>query len=543
MKSLFLIITKIIILLSLSSLLLSTTSANTTKKQEIDLSNSSYIPITYTRLDVREEHIFLNPKESITYNAPLKMDDFHFTRTHTTIGASNPQFLREMTMDLFVETYNYWGENLGAWTDNNNFTLTNPKEETQELFLKINNRYSRRRYVTDNIEGNQHTITFKTDTPTDRVYVYWGFAAALKDLEVNGTKTNESDMISSNETPIMMEYTFRAASFRLPSPTKIENSTFKIVIEDLNLPERPNSPRINAWIYPETTITLHPNQQFDFQIPGIQGWSYSNAGFASNITPSMYPTPYPFEVTNLAIWNPQENPVSTTPTDMNFGIRNLSNQTYQLASYPTLYYWQNQTAIEYTHQTSKTKTAITHTYSVNISDTTVDSHLGLKGHYLTFGATGKTIKFDAPEKVGKFSNSYIPLKEGTYTLTTIEPKIEHNTSINTNDLNLTTIININVTYDQDPYANAKITINQKGIFTQKTYETTTNEKGQATITIYSGLPDIEELEIHIKKDNYNNITHIVNLTIGSLWIALIAITVLGTIIIVIYKYKTKNSST
>ena len=291
-----------------------------------DPTNYNIIPLTYTILEEKEEHIFLDSKESITFNAPLNLKEFHFTRTHATIGSPNSLFLREMNTDLFIETYNYWGENLGGWTDNNEFTIINPKEEKQELFLKISNRYSHRNYVKGFFSGIEHTINFKTQYPADRVSVNWGFTASLKILEINGTQINVADMLSLNNVSIMTEYTFRGISFLMPSPWKIEKTTFNIVIEEIDLPERPNSPRINAWIYPETVVTLNAHQQFDYQIPEIEGWSYSNAGFASNVTPSLHPTPYPFELINLAVWNPNENPVSTTPIDMNFGIRNISNK-------------------------------------------------------------------------------------------------------------------------------------------------------------------------------------------------------------------------
>lgn len=508
--------------------------------QKQNLSNnvtSNIISLIYTRLEEREEHIYLDAHESVTFTAPLEMESFQFKRTHVTIDATNRPFLKELKMDLYVETYNYWGDNVGAWTDNNNFSLTNPGEEDQELFLKISNRYGCRRYVMDNIEGTQHFIAFTTDIVADRISVNWGVPAALKYLEVNGTEIDVSDLSKVSQSRIMMEYTFRGASFRLPSSLKVNYTSFTIIVEEIELPQRPNSPRINAWIYPERVIKLNPGQEFSFEIPEIEGWAYSNGGFASNVTPSMYPTTYPFELINLAVWNWDETPVSTTPVDMNFGIRNLSNESYTLSFYPTLYYWQNQTGITYSHETNITETSIHHTYHVNISDASVDADLGLGGHYLSFGATGKTVRFDAPEPVGKFSNSYIPLKKGSYLLETVEPRIKSNVSINVDDTSLTAKLDICVMYDGNPYANAEINVLQKGTFTNRTYETSTNENGWASLKVHAVGPEIEKLEIYIKKDAYNYTTHNTTIIVGTLWIALIISAFILLTLLLIYYLK------
>ena len=480
---------------------------------------ASIIPLTYRRLEEREEHIYLGPRESVTFSAPHQSEGLKFERTHVIMDATNRLFLKEVGTDLYVETYNYWGGDVGAWTQNDNFTLTNPSGENQELFLKISNEYSSTRYVTDIVNGTQHSITFTTDTAANTVRLSWGFFGALKYLEINGSQVDVSDVSSNNRLPIMLEYTGFGARFDLHPPLIIYNTAFTIRLEERDLPPNPQSPRIGAWMYQHKVITLNPYQEFLVEVPNVKGWTYRNGLINSNLTVSMYPVPYPFKLVNLAVWNPEENPISATPLDTTFGIRNLSNKTHHVSFDTTLFYWQNQTGMTYSHQINTTETSIYHKLSINVSDASVGAELGLKGQYLSFGSTGKTLRYDAPDPVGRFRGSYIPLKEGSYTLVTMEPRIASNITVNVDDLHLSATLNFSVIYDGDPYANAKITVLQRGMFTTTTYETLSDKNGRASIIVRANVPEVEGLDITVTKDAYNYEKKIISVAVGTLWIS------------------------
>jgi len=478
------------------------------------------VPLTYTIYEEREEHIYLSPRASVTFSAPQQSGGCKFTGTDVIMNATNRLFLKEIGTDLYVETYDYWGGNLGAWTPNNNFTLTNTGEEIQELFLKIINRYSRRAFIKDVVNGTQHSIKFTTDTVANTVRVTWGFFGALKYLEVNGSQVDVSDVSSTIRHPIMFEHLLYGARFDLHPPLRIYSTSFTLKLEERALPPNPQSPRIAAMMIQNNVITLNPYQEFLFQVPNVNGWTFSNGLISSNITLAMYPTPYPFKLVNLAVWNPEETPVLATLLDTTFGIRNLSNKTYRLSFDTTLYYWQNQTSMTYSHQVNITETSIYHKLSINVSDASIGAELGLRGQYLIFGSAGKTLRYDAPDPVGRFEGSYIPLREGSYILITKEPRIASNVTVSVDDLHLSATLNFSVIYDGSPYANAKITVLQKGVFTSATYETSSDENGKASIIVRANGPEVEELDITVSKDAYNYAKKVITFAVGTLWIAI-----------------------
>lgn len=486
------------------------------------------VPVTYIRLEEKEHHIYLNPGESAKFTAPNQSEGFKFRGTQIIMDATNRSFLKEIKTDLYVESHNYWDGSLGAWTPNTNFTLTNPSRETQELFLKTINRYSRRTYVLDTVNGTEHFITFRTEAPADRVKMNWGFFGALKHLEVNGSQVDVSNVSSFNQLPIMLEHISFGCSFHLPNPSRIQNTVFSLRLEERGLLPPPKSPHIVAMMIQHSVITLNPFQEFFFEAPKVPGWTYSYGVLYGNLTPSLYPTPYPFKLVNLALWNPEEKPVSATPIDTNFGIRNLSNKTYHLSFDIALYYWQNKTGTTFSHQTNVTENSIYHKICVNVSDAGVGAESGLTAQYLVFGSKGKTLSYDAPDPIGRFEDAYIPLKEGSYTLITMEPQIVPNITVNFDDLHLSATLNISVTYDEDPYANAEITVLQKGMITRTNYKTYTDETGRASITVRANVPGIQELDITIAKDTHNHTKQTINIAVGILWI-LAAVLAVGTI--------------
>jgi len=514
---------EIVVLPFLLSGLFSSVYLNRVENQKPWFSNdliTRIVPLTYTRLEEREEHIYLGPRESVPFSASNPSEGFKFRGTDVIMDATNRLFLREISTDLYVETYDYWDGNLGAWTPNNIFTVTNPGGEIQELFLKIINRYSRTTYVTDIANGTEHSIAFTTDTAADRVIVSWGFFGALKYLEVNGSQVDVSDVASFNRSSIMLENFPYASAFHLPHPLRIQNTTFVIKLEERKLPMRPESPCIAAILINNDVITLNPRQEFLFEIPEVEGWTYSNGALFCNVTPSIYPTPYPFKLVNLAVWNPEETPVSATPLDTTFGIRNLSNKTYHVTFDTALYYCQNQTGLTYSHQiVNSTETWIYHKLSVNVSNAKVGAELGFKGQYLMFGSTGKIIRYDAPDPVGRFEGSYIPLKKGSFTLITMEPRITSNITISVDDLHLSATLNLIVMYDGAPYANAKISVLQRGMFTSANYESSTDENGIANIVVRASGPEVESLDITVTKDAFNYEKKIITVTVGTLWIS------------------------
>lgn len=498
--------------------------------------NVNAVPVTFIRHEEEEHHIYLSPGEPATFSAPTPSDGFRFTSTQIIMNAANQSFLKEIEMDLYIQSYDYWNGSLGAWTPNSSFTLTNPIREEQELFLKIINRYSRGTYALDMINGTEHSITFKTDDAADRVMMNWGFSGVLKSLEVNGSQVDVSNVSSFNQLPIMLEYLSYRGSLHLPHPRRIRNTVFSLRLEETDPPPPPQSPHIAAILIQQHVITLNPTQEFLFQVPEVAGWSYSYGVFYGNLTSSKYPTPYPFQLINLALWNPEETPVSATPLDTTFGIRNLSNQTYHVSVETALYYWQNTTGITSFHQANITEDSIYHNICVNISDASVGTESGLRAQYLTFGSTGKTLSYDAPDPVGRFEDSYIPLKQGSYTLMTVEPRILANITTNVDDLHLSVTLTFRVTYDGAPYANAEITVLHRRTPTNASHKTYTNANGQANITISANEIGIHELDIIIKKDTYNYTKQTINVAVGILWIAA-AIFAVGTITLSLLYFK------
>ena len=107
-------------------------------------SETRLVPVEWLRSDEQEEHMFLDPEESVTFNASEQVDGLHFLKIDVLIDSPNASFLREINSDLYIESYDYFGS-LGAWTPNNNFTITNPTADSQEVFLKIVSAHRRRR--------------------------------------------------------------------------------------------------------------------------------------------------------------------------------------------------------------------------------------------------------------------------------------------------------------------------------------------------------------------------------------------------------------
>jgi hypothetical protein len=497
------------------------------------------IPVQYSKQLVEEKHIFLAPDESLTFSAPQESDGLKFTGIDVLLNSTNLSFLRVMNTDLYVESYEYWG-NMGAWTPNNNFTLTNPTSDTQELFLKISQNFGSRTYISDVIDGKVHTIKFTTEIIADRVVVNWGFFGALKYLEINGSQVDVSDLVR-DQNQMMLELFPYSAAFHLPSSLRIDQTEIMAKVEEEDLPLPPEYCSIGALSVEQKNITLDPYQQLMFDIPRIDGWTYLAGTIYSNLTVSEYPKPYPFKLINVAVWDPNANPLLMTLADITFGIRNLSNETYDITLDLALYYWQNQSGLTYSHEIiSSDDTPIYHKLSVNISNANVGAELGLAGQYLRLRVPGRVISYDAPDPVGRFSGSYIPLREGSYTLFTREDRIVTNVTLDVNDLILQSKLRIKVTYGGESYADANITVAQKGTFTSRTYEASTDQNGEATIAVVSNGPEMNQLTIKVAKDDYNYTEQTLSVTVGISWILTALIVIALTVLLVVFIRKRKK---
>ena len=163
-------------------------------------SNTRLVQIQCLRSDSEDEHLFLDPQQSLTFNAIEEMEGLKFVSIHVQANSTNQSFLRQLNSTLFIESYDYFG-GLGGWTSNNNFTLTNPTSIRQELFLRITRNYMQTTYAEDTVVGQSHTIEFTSGPSANRVFVRWGVFAALKYLEINQTEVNLSN-IESNLTQV-----------------------------------------------------------------------------------------------------------------------------------------------------------------------------------------------------------------------------------------------------------------------------------------------------------------------------------------------------
>ncbi len=485
---------------------------------------SRYVQVQCVRSDEQMDHIFLQSGQTIVYNASSRTSDgLNFDSFSVQMNSTDLAFLQQLVTDLYIESYDYFGA-LGAWTSRQNFTITNPTAVTQELFLRIVRNYQQTTYAPDIIAGEEHTIGFSTSPEADRVFVRFGFFAALIQAQVNGSEVDFGNPTRSPDA-IRVEYLPNYVSFQIP-PNRIQNSNFIVKVEERDFSAPSSYCYISALIVQHRDISLAPKQKFLFDLPALKGWSYLAGAAYTNLTASAYPQPYPFQLINMSIWDPTQTPLLVTALDTTFGVLNISNQTWALSFDLLFYYWQNQTALAFTHRIlSDTLQSIIHEVSVNVSDANVGSDLGLSGQYLRFQVPGATIGFEAPDPVGKYPQSYIPLRKGAYTLETSEPRISAEVTSQIDELQLTNTLHFNVTYGGDPYANAAITVTQRGTFTSRTYNIVTDQNGLATIALHSGEPEQVLLSVTVAKDQDNVSEKTISYFIGTAWIATVAVLV------------------
>lgn len=290
---------------------------------------------------------------------------------------------------------------------------------------------------------------------------------------------------------------------------------------------------ISAIFLRHEEITLEALGEFTFDLPEVEGWNYLATALYSNLTVSLYPEPYPFQLVNLAVWEPEDNPLLLTAVDTTFEVRNLSNEAYGIGFDIVYYYWQNETGLAFSHEIiGNYSESIVHEVVANVFDANVGADSGLSGQYIQFLAPGKIIGFDAPDSVGKYENFYIPLRQGSYKLITQEKRITANITSSVNDLFLSNTLNFRVTYNGDLYANAEVTVTQRGDFSNRTYKAFTNQNGEAEITIHSSGPELNQLSIRVSKDEFNYVEQTIDYMVGTSWyviiiLALVAVAVLA----------------
>jgi len=497
------------------------------------------VEVQYLRSDSQQEHIFLNPQQSVTYNASSESDSMNFDSFYVQANSTNPSFLTELNTDLYIESYNYFG-GLGAWTSNSNFTITNPTVTTQEVFLKIVRNYQQTAYATDTVTGSIHSIEFTSGPASDRVFVRWGFFAAMSYVEINGSQVDFSTPNLNN--PVRLEFLPTYCSFQIP-PNRIQGTHFLLRLEEKNYPPPAGYSYISAFLLNHTEVTLAPNQLYLFTIPNINGWTFDTAAAYTNLTPSLYSKPYPFQLVNMSVWDASANPLLATALDVSFGVRNISNQTYSLSFDVLFYYWENQSGMTFMHQIIGTdSSSVTHEISVNVSDATIGSALGLTGQYLTFQTPGKTVSYNAPNPIGKYELSYIPLRAGSYALVTQDERIVANVTTKEDDLRLSNELAVKVTYDGAPYAGAIITVTQKGTFTSRSYSAITDQNGDATITVYSNGPESDQLVVTVTKNQFNYTQQTVIYFVGASWIAAMVV-VAAAVIVLAFLFVLKKRGT
>ena len=515
-----------------SLILTASTMLTTSEVKCTGENNVRFVQVQCLRSDLQEDHVFLTPGESITYDAPEIGNGLRFSSIHVQLNSTNQASLRELSSDLNIESYDYFGS-FGGWTSNNNFTITNPTASMQELFLKIVRNYVQTIYAVDTVAGNKHTIEFTSGPASDRVFVRWGIFASLKYLEANQSEINVSSL-NRTLTPMMVEFLPTYISFHLPLSQRIQETHFLIRLEEKDAEPPAGFCYVSSFLLDHKEISLGPYEEFFFDAPEVTGWNYVTTVAYTNLTTSLYPQPYPFQLVNVAVWEPDTNPLLATAIDTAFGVRNLSNETYSLGFDVVYYYWQNHTGLAFKHEiVENDQESITHKVSANVTNANAGEEMGLIGQYLRFQLPGKTIRFDAPDPVGKYEDSYIPLKQGTYVLTKRESKIVVNTTSEADDLRLANKLRFSVTYDGEAYANAEVMVTQRGLFTSRTYRTLTNQHGDATITIYSNGPEFSQLDIKIAKDKFNYSEQTFNYFAGVFWVIGIAlVTVLVAVLAV-----------
>jgi hypothetical protein len=490
------------------------------------------VQIQCLRSESQDEHLFLDPLQSLTFNATEELNGLRFVSIHVQANSTNQSFLRELNSNLFIESYDYFG-GLGGYTQSNNVTLTNPTASKQELFLRITRNFMQTTYVKDTVVGQNHTIEFTNGPASNRVFVRWGVFAALKYVEINQTEANLSN-IDKGLTQVRLEFLPTYASFQLPSPQTIEGTHFLLRLEERDLPMPSGYCYVSSLKLDHKEVVLGPQQQVFLEAPKVNGWSFFAAAAYTNLTQSLFPKPYPFELINMAVWDPNANPMLLTATDTAFGIKNLSNATYSLGLDVLYYYWQNQSGLTFSHEAIVTnQELISHRVFAGVTNKNVGADVGLTGQYLRFQVPGRIVSFEAPNPVGKYDDSYIPLSEGSYVFVTEEEEIKVNMTSNVDDISLSNRLSFDVTYNGEPHGNAFITIKQTGSFTSRTYNTSTDQYGKASIIISSSAPEFVELTIRVSKDQFNYVDQKFGYGIGASWIATIMITCIALLAIAI----------
>ncbi len=502
--------------------------------------SSGVVQVQFLRTETQEEHIFLNPGESASYDAS-EINGMMFSSMIVLLNSTNKTFLQTLLSDLYIQSYEYFG-NLGAWTPNTKFTLTNPTSTREELFVKIEKNYLQTTYASDLTEGDLHTIEFTSGPASDRVFVRWDMFASLQTVEANYTAI---DVTSLNPTqiPIKVEFLPTYMSFHLPDRQRIQSTHFKIRLQEKNSPWPSSFCYISAIKLEHKDVILFPNEEFTFDVPDVTGWNYLTTVVYTNLTTTLYPQPYPFQVLDLAVWEPAANPMLATAVDTSFGIKNLSNQTYTLGFDVVYYYWQNQMGLAFQHEiVDSNEVAITHKVIASVSDAEVGADLGLSGQFLRFLVSGKTLQFAAPNPVGIYEDSYIPLRQGLYELVKQEERVAVNITTQPDEVGLANRLHFSVTYNGEPLGGAAVSVMQRGTFTSQTYNATTDINGEATIAVHSSLPEGDQLEIRVAKDEFNYRDATLDYFVGWPWIALavlIVAVIVGVAGFMIWKRKIK----
>ncbi len=333
-----------------------------------------------------------------------------------------------------------------------------------------------------------------------------------------------------------MEHVSYAAVFY----SAMTGTSVVLKLQEGNIPN-PTSPYIGAWVFKRNYITLSPHQDYMFDVPDLNDWTYAYGIITCNITLSLYPQPYPFKLVNLAVYDPDQIPLLCTPTNTTFGISNLSDDTYSIYFDTTLYYWQNQTSsITHNDQVNITETSVYHNLNVNVPSATVGSELGLSGQYVAFQYVGKILSYTAPDPVGRYQRMYMPLKSGDYNLVTVDPRIVQEATISVDDFGLRATINVVVTFDGDPCPNANVIVHQEGTFTDRTYTAITDQNGEANIVVAAGAPEADQFTIKVAKDAYNTAEQVLGAMIGITWIVIVLLVIILIVVSLIFLRRHKK---
>ena len=100
-----------------------------------------------------------------------------------------------------------------------------------------------------------------------------------------------------------------------------------------------------------------------------------------------------------------------------------------------------------------------------------------------------------------------------------------------------------VTYDGDPYANAEVFVNRRNTFTNATYEKMTDGNGKVTLVFPTNGIGNEELRIIVKKDINNSVEMSIQTIVGVFWIVILVIALVAVILSLYFlRRKSKNSN-